>query len=291
MSIVFETVAGYEPLLSACGLDSLEAVFQWDRGERLDKPGLEPWRQRWRISLAGSGQGPETFYLKRFLYPPWRRQWDRWRQGHWLLSTAGVEWRNSCQLARAGIPAAEAVAFGQEMTGPWERRSFILLKSVRGTSLEKWVPQNLPALEKEADRALRRQRLDRLARFVASFHKAGFVHRDLYLAHIFLEPATTTPAGPEMEAFRLIDLQRVFRPWWRRQRWTVKDLAALHYSTPDDRISDGERLQFLARYVRVCGRSGQTRRLGSKVQAKARRVAAHQYRGQAPRTAGTSGKT
>ncbi len=40
---------GYESLLRANGLDSLEALISCSKGERLSKPGLETWRQRWRL--------------------------------------------------------------------------------------------------------------------------------------------------------------------------------------------------------------------------------------------------
>ena len=276
MSTVFQTAAGYERLLSACGLDSMEAVFRFDRGERLDKPGLEPWRQRWRICLAGPDQVAGTFYLKRFQDPPVRRQWHRWLQGQWPWGTAAVEWRNARDLAAAGIPAAEAVAFGQEMVGLWERRSFVLLRAVEGTSLERWVPGNLPPRGRQTDWDHRRARVESLARFVASFHGAGFVHRDLYLSHVFIESGGGTPSGSAVEGYRLIDLQRVFRPRWRARRWVVKDLAALHFSTPADSLSTWERLRFLVRYVQTCGRFGPARKLARSVQAKARRMAAHQ---------------
>jgi hypothetical protein len=291
MSTIFEKVAGCEPLLSACGLDSMDALFQWDKGQRLDKPGLEPWRQRWRAALSLPGGEPVTFYLKRFRSPPLRRQFARWLHGNWFLSTAGVEWRNARELTRAGVPVAESAAFGQEMAGPWEQRSFILIREVAGLSLERWLPVHLPPPAQETDLARRRNLLEGLALFVGGFHRAGFVHRDLYLSHIFIQPLTDPfgsvrgrsglggangGAGGPHDEFRLIDLQRVFRPRWRRRRWVVKDLAALHYSTPADRVSLAERLRFLCRYVRACGQLGTARQLAEAVGAKASRIAAHE---------------
>lgn len=270
MNTVFQTAVGCERLLSGCGLDDLDAVFRWHQGERLDKPGLEPWRQRWRIALGHQASAAEVLYLKRFLNPPLKRQCARWLEGNWRLSTAGIEWRNAQDLAAAGIPAAEAVAFGQEMMGPWERRSFVVLRAVEGTSLEKWVPRYLSRTSAGADEQQRRERIDRLARFVAEFHRAGFVHRDLYLSHVFLESRIGKPGESQCEGYRLIDLQRVFRPRWRLCRWVVKDLAALHYSTPADCVTTTERLRFLARYVRCCTRFGSARRLAAKVHAKTR---------------------
>jgi len=276
MGDAFQIAPGWETLLAAHGLCELAAVFNWRRGERLDKAGLESWRQRWRISLPDRGGFEQSLYLKRFDHPPVRRQVQRWRSGHRGLSTAGIEWTNARLLAGAGICAAEPIAFGEQMTGPWERRSFILLGEVPGEALERWLPVHLPPADQEANVRRRRAVADRLARFVAAFHAAGFVHRDLYLSHVFIRPAVP-PADDQAttrdETFCLIDLQRVFRPRWRRRRWVVKDLAALNYSAPADRVGRGERLRFLCRYVRRCGRFGSARRLARLVDAKTSRIA------------------
>lgn len=262
MATRFEVHPGEEARLARHGLVALDDFFRLSSGRRLDKAGLESWRQRWRLDLPEEG-GRLTCYLKRFLRPPLRRQWERWREGHWSLGTAGVEWRNAQLLAAAGIAAVSPVAFGQEMFGPWERRSFVLSREVPGESLERWLPAHVPPAERDPDPARRRGRLNALADFIGRFHRAGFVHRDLYLSHVFMAD----------EAFRLIDLQRVFRPKWRWRRWVVKDLAALHFSTPADRVGRLERLRFLVRYVRTCGRCGPARPLARLIENKARRMA------------------
>ena len=270
MGVIFDVAPGYEQLLARHGLRDIEAVFGWSSGDRLDKPGLERWRQRWRITLQGDA-AQHTVYLKRFDHPPLRRQLQRWRSGASSLSTAGMEWANARLLAQAGIQAAEPIAFGQQMAGLWERRSFIMLREVRGTSLERWVPASLPPVDQETDLQRRRRRLDRLARFVAAFHAAGFVHRDLYLSHVFIQPAAAEDGIGEPgkdDEFALIDLQRVFRPGWRHRRWVVKDLAALDYSTPADRVDRQERLRFLCRYVRECRHFGFARQLAKPIAAK-----------------------
>jgi len=271
--------AEHRSLLCRYGLGSLGAVFAWQTGQRLDKPGLEAWRQRWRIRLSDGETEPveRTFYLKRFEHPPFRRQLQRWRQGHFMLSTAGIEWRNARLLAAANVATAEPVAFGHAMLGPWERRSFVLLGEVEGESLEQWVPKYLSPADRESDLRRRRALVDELARFVARFHASGFVHRDLYLSHLFIRNVEAgVPAHSSGGvAFTLIDLQRAFRPSWRRRRWVVKDLAALHYSTPADRLGRFERLRFLCRYTRACGRFGSARYLAPRIEAKAARIARH----------------
>jgi len=271
-----EVAENHRVLLNSSGLMSLPDFFNCRAGQRLDKPGLESWRQRWRLRLESpDGQG-RTFYLKRFERPPLRRQWERWQSGIFRLSAAGIEWQNAKRLARAGICAARPAAFGQQMAGPFELRSCVLLGEVPGESLERWVPQHLPPPDDDPCPAGRRRLLDGLARFIARFHEAGFVHRDLYLSHVFVDPqvACGTKGRDGTDGlFWLIDLQRVFRPRWRSRRWVVKDLAALDLSTPPDRVNRWDRLRFLSRYVRHCSRFGSARLLAAKVGAKSARMA------------------
>lgn len=280
----FQVADGFESLLRSAGLGSLSALFAWNSGERLDKAGLEGWRQRWRIRLTDAHGAPWTLYLKRFDRPPLRRQWERCRL-HSRMSTAGIEWQNARDLANMGVRAAQPVAFGEQMVGPMERRSAILLGEAPGMSLERWVPARLTPADADPDPAKRRRRLDGLARFVARFHAAGFVHRDLYLCHVFFDEEAFEKAAARASdgtdannhkteaAFCLIDLQRVFRPRWRKRRWIVKDLAALDFSTPLDRVTRRERLRFLCRYVRDCPRFGTARLLARRIAARTARTA------------------
>lgn len=278
MSEAFEIAPGWESLLRSHGLADLGTVLAWNTGDRLDKPGLESWRQRWRIRLMDDAGRVRTLYLKRFLRPPLGRQLERWRAGRWDLSTAGIEWSNARTLAEVGVTAVEAVAFGQRMAGPWEQASFVLLAEAPGESLERWVPAHLPPEDRDPTPQVRRNRLEALARFVARFHRAGFAHRDLYLCHVFMEEEADETASPRGAAgcsrFRLIDLQRVFPPRWRRRRWVVKDLAALNYSTPLERVGTRERLRFLCRYVRECDRYGPARLLARLVAERTKRTIA-----------------
>ena len=253
-----------EPLLRANGLGDFESWFTWNTGERLSKAKLPSWRQRWRIALRDEQGETHTFDLKRFVNPPFRERLRRRLEGSSRLSTAGMEAQNARELREAGVSATRVAACGEQMQGGRELRSFILLAEVPGESLEKWVPRELPPVQRETDPQLRRARLDALARLIARLHTAGFVHRDLYLSHVFInvndEPDNT---------YTLIDLQRVFTPVpWRRRRWVIKDLAALDASTPTDRVGVRERLRFLARYVRQCPHFGTAHALAARIAAR-----------------------
>jgi len=267
--VTFWIAPDYEDVLTWHSMADMLSFIADHHGLRLDKAGLAGWRQRWRIRFDGPAgrQSGWTCYLKRFTSPPFSAQWGRWLEGRPFDSTAGIEWGNARELAKAGIDAVIPIAFGQVMVGPWEKRSFILLAEVQGESLEQWVPWHLAPSRRERRWEIRHRRLDQLAELVARLHKAGFVHRDLYLCHIFI----TTDGG--QDRLTLIDLQRVFRPRWRRRRWIIKDLAALNFSTPVDRVGRFERLRFLCRYLRYRGEIGSVRSLVRWIDAKTRRMA------------------
>jgi hypothetical protein len=106
-----------------------------------------------------------------------------------------------------------------------------------GISLERWCAGNTRLLPPAV--------LHEVAVLVAKFHALGLAHRDLYLSHIFGDGLDT--AAPQLT---LIDLQRVVRLRGRR-RWLVKDLAALHHSTPEGSVSPRDRLRWFKRYLHL----------------------------------------
>ena len=258
----------YAVVLQHNGLTTFSSAFQFTGGESLDKPGLATWRQRYRVILRDLSNDHHTVYLKRYVRPPIGQQFRRIFRGRPRDSTAGQEWRTIIRLAAAGIPVPAPVAFGQEMRGWFERRSFLLLEAVAGTSLESWMPENW---QRCAARETARRQHDfvrRLARHVAALHAAGFVHRDLYASHIFVR---------HDEGFTFIDLQRVFRPRWRRTRWVIKDLAALSFSTAAF-AAPTDRLRFWREYVRAVRRERWFRALPARIEAKAQRIRQHDAR-------------
>ncbi len=267
-------VARYQAMLRACGLDSLEALFGGLDFELLSKPGLEPWRERFRLTLEHEGLR-RTLYLKRFIEPPAsaRRTVRASRTG--ASSLAGMEWAWMNRLRRDRIGCAEPVAFGEELDGARERRSAILTAAVPGRSLETWV-----SLWSEDDRATVRGLLAPLADLVSRLHRLGYVHRDLYLSHVFWDSARPTDGSPASVdgPLALIDLQRVIRPRGLVMRWTVKDLAALNFSTPAGVATAADRIRWLKCYLGVPKLDGRGKRLAYRVIGKTLRIARHERR-------------
>ena len=163
--------------------------------------------------------------------------------------------------ARAGVPVAR-IAFTGRARG---------LGSVVGTF------DLAPA--RPLDDLLREGRLDAdgataalraTVRAAAALHAARLHHHDLYLNHVFVDPADPTRAT-------LIDLERTTSHHGLLGRAVVKDLAAIHATIPDAAASCAARVRLLACYL-------EARRfpiwsllgpLTRRVVAKAARIRAH----------------
>lgn len=229
--------AGAAAFLREAGLDSLDALFQARDAESLDKPGLSKWRERLRLRVEDAS-GSRVLYLKRFKNPPNSVKRDIRRADNGAGSVAGVEWTWLRILAAAGIACPRAIAYGDEFLRGREVRSVVLMAAVPGRSLYV-LTQN----EHFSSRIDFGDLLHDVAELVAKLHGHGYVHRDLYLSHLYYD-------GPSSEKrLHLIDLQRVLKPAWRAQRWIVKDLASLNYSTPDHVLGATRRIRWLVDYL------------------------------------------
>lgn len=255
------------------GLTSLDALFACDDIEPLTKPGLDAWRERFRLVLSGPDGGTRTLYMKRFNRPPRRAERIRRRTCPGARSAAGVEWYWMRELARDGIPCPRPVALGERVEGRREIRSAVIAEGVPGESLERWAQQRVKAASDSSDRRELHRLIGGVADLIRAFHRAGYIHRDLYLSHIFYDPK-----GASARWLWLIDLQRVMRPRWCRRRWIDKDLAALNYSTPAGVASTSDRLRWFKRYCGLAKLDAIAKGAIRRVAAKTRRIARHDRR-------------
>ncbi|MCO6437467.1 MAG: hypothetical protein J5J06_10300 [Phycisphaerae bacterium] len=259
----------YVETLTSAGLNCADAFFGAIEGQALNKPGLDSWRQRLRLQLDHSGRQVD-FFLKRFFDPPFRALREVRRSGSGARSVAGVEWCWMQQLSSAGIACPKPVALVEQFMDGRESRSAVLMRTVPGQSLERWAQR---WVDSGVEYLIRRMLIERTADFIARLHDCGFVHRDLYLSHIFWNDDNAGEGD-----LWLIDLQRLFRTRWRRRRWIIKDLASLDFSTPPALISRTDRIRWLKRYLDVPKLDRFARRLARAVAAKGKRIAARDAR-------------
>jgi tRNA A-37 threonylcarbamoyl transferase component Bud32 len=207
--------------LSERGLDSVDGAFPYGEGQDLEKPGLEH-RRRTRLEITGANDTVHELYLKRYEDEGfWRKVCRRLIYGRGK-SPGTCEFDNIRAVGAAGVPTMQEIICGQQGGLLSRCRSYIIVTAVPGRSLEKCASELLAA-DPAAGPAL----AVKLGRLAAALHGHGFVHRDFYACHIFVNGS----AGHGMDLY-LIDLARVFKPRWRKFRWRVKDLAQLRYSMP-----------------------------------------------------------
>ncbi|MCD4825960.1 MAG: lipopolysaccharide kinase InaA family protein [Phycisphaerae bacterium] len=202
------------------GLDTVVGAFAYEGGDDLSKPGLGH-RRRTRLSFTDSQGSGREMYMKRYAPLPLARRLRRFFTGRASQSEARTEFENIRAVRLAGVPTMREIVYGVEKDLLGVKRSYIIVGAVPGDALERVGEEFVSRRDADLD-----ELTDRLVKLVRRLHEAGFVHRDLYAAHIFLHEHS---GGFDLN---LIDLARIFKPSLRKFRWRVKDLAQLKYSMP-----------------------------------------------------------
>lgn len=154
---------------------------------------------------------------------------------------AQPEWEALTKLQALGIPSLIPVAFGKRGRNPATQQSFIVTRELRDViQLDHYFEQYSVAIK------TRRAILHRLAAIARDLHGAGINHRDFYLCHFMLKPASLEAGGsPELY---VIDLHRAQCRVQVPLRWLIKDLGALYFSAMNLGFSQREGLRFLRVY-------------------------------------------
>jgi len=263
------------PWLQRAGINGFDDVFRYEGGDRLDKPGLAPHKQRIRMVLTNDKGRKRTLYLKRFNRPPLMDQLRRIRECGLRSSSGWREMHFIKRLSQLGIPTPRGLAFGQWMKGILEDRSFGITGEIKGESLEKLSEGILAGTASVPTWVDRREIIRQLALIAARLHRHGLFHRDLYLCHVFL--CRNADGGIVL---RLIDLARMIeRKKGANRRWQIKDLAALDYSAPTGLVTRADRLRFLYDYSgetpRDANRKTRLRDIIQSVNVRVRKMARH----------------
>lgn len=251
----------YADLLRTNGLTTFAALAGYGSGDvarQIDS------RITSRIVLHDP-TGPHAFYLKRHDLASFGEYFLPLLHGRWPIVGAANEWNAILRFRAVGIPTMEPVALGVH-----GRRSLLVTKSLDGyRPLLDWlrdeVADGLPP-----DPAAVRRLIDELADITRVMHETGLHHQDFYLNHLLI------PIGDEIGGIRVIDLGRVRQTRRLGNRWIIKDLAQLDYSSR--LLSCRDRLRFLRAYLgRPLTRSDRRmiRRISRKSQAIDRHTRKH----------------
>ncbi|KPX34981.1 MULTISPECIES: lipopolysaccharide kinase InaA family protein [Pseudomonas syringae group] len=217
-----------QPLLARHHLADFESLWNI-RLDAVDEPntGRGGWSSVFRLDLDGQG-----FYLK--------------RQSNYLTHTLhhpfgepsfSREFRNISRYRKLGIPALQAVFYGEQKV-EGEHRAILMTRALDGwTDLDELLLQwsSLAAGERLAV-------LQACGRLAHTLHGAGQVHGCFYPKHIFLRPG-----GAGYQA-QLIDLEKT-RPVIFGKRDLARDLEPLLRRAQV--WNESERRELLAAYLQA----------------------------------------
>jgi len=254
----------YKTALSKLGLTSIDAIFSFNAAKNLVKNNLAPFRSRLQFQIDSPSV---TVFLKRYDSPPILVQLRNWLAARRRISCGLFDLEPTNKLAAAGINTPKIIAYGEQWSIFFEKRSFIITEKIPDAeALERKLPDCFRKTPTAENLKQRRNFISQLASFIRRFHQTGYCHRDLYFSHIFYDNRGN---------FYLIDLARVFKPVFWRQRFQIKDIAQVYYSAPAKYFSRTDRLRFYLAYTRVKKLTKKDKIFIRKVISKVERMAQH----------------
>lgn len=216
------------------GQDPLDTAFAL-RGEVFrDVPG----RRTLRVQIDH-----QHFFVKLHYGVGWKEVLKNWLQLKRPVIGAINEYETCRDLAELGIPAPVPAAFAQTNGSIARQRSFVLCDELTNfTSLEDLT---LPWLDEPPTPQLRHRLLYAVAEFARSYHGHGFIHRDFYICHLLAQNDCLAEGKVRLA---VLDLHRARRFERVPERWLLRDLAALLYSTLDLGYTRADWLRFVRLY-------------------------------------------
>jgi heptose I phosphotransferase len=271
----------FRPALQAAGLATFDALMNLEGGEPYREV---PGRTTVRIELPCPAGGAHALYVKRYTRGPCGAGLRRLLGRGGAHSAADQELRNIYRVIDAGIPAMRWVALGEERPGgPAAQKSLLVTEEIAGaTQVDDYCEAAFGRDRSPQATAARRRLVLAVARLARRFHQAGLVHRDFYLCHFLVRPVEG--AAP---ALHLIDLARLTQHrGGPAERWIVKDLAALLYSSWPSAATGirspvftrTDAVRFAREYFQAPQLGAAHKRLIRRIAAKAQRMARHEDR-------------
>lgn len=221
----------------------------------MDSRGMEVVRalpDRANRRLGTSEDGQPLFFVK--VFPATKSGW----------SPAMRELAAIDLFQRAGILVNRLAAYAEDV----DKGSMVAVKTARGEPLDDLLRRGVSVAER---RALAVQS----ARIWRRMRECGLRHRDAYPCHLFVAPWDGEALRFEL---RFIDMTRAGKAPFPKERWFVKDAAALWHGLPRPPVTRTDAVRWLREYFRIERLDARAKRFARRVAAKERRIAARQAR-------------
>lgn len=184
-------------------------------------------RKTLRFMLNG-----KSYFAKLHEGVGWKEIFKNILQCRWPVIGAQQEWRAIQRFKQLGVPTMNLMGYGQRGWNPAHLQSFVITEELVNTiSLEDFCRNWLthpPTL------LLKRKLIAVLAKIARTLHQHGINHRDFYICHfLLLLSAGQEKISPDAITLYVIDLHRAQIRKRTPQRWVIKDIAGLYFSSFD----------------------------------------------------------
>ena len=188
------------------------------------------------------------------------------------------EWDGIHHLTKLGVDTMTVSAYGTKGINPAAKQSFIVTEALpTQLHLEEFCAswkEQAPKTKKEI--RLKRWLLKKVIDTSRTMHQSGMNHRDFYLCHFFLHAVyENDDLLSEQSKLFVIDLHRIQLRNKTPQRWLVKDIAALYFSSMDIGLSKRDLFRFIKGYSDKPLRAilnGRDMRFWNKVEKRAKKM-------------------
>lgn len=203
-------------------------------------------RRTLRFELGG-----KRYFLKAHYGVGWKEIFKNLLQLKLPVLGARNEWLAIQRLEQLGVETMTLVGYGERGSNPARKQSFVITEALEETaSLEDFCgawEQNPPRTA--AGIRLKRELIRRIARVSRLMHTHGINHRDYYICHFLLDVSVDVLAvPPDSLRLSLIDLHRVQLRRHTPQRWVVKDIGGLYFSSMRIGLTRRDLYRFMIEY-------------------------------------------
>ena len=186
--------------------------------------------------------GEQFYFIKQHHGIGWRELLKNLLQARLPVCSAKNEWQANHALQQLGISVPKILGYGLRGKKPSRMHSFVLMEEVKHTcTLEDLM---LTWRTSPPDFNCKRNFIKKVASIARLMHAANYTHRDFYLCHFLLR----TMHHKNSPDICLIDLHRARKRICNKQRWIIKDLAGLYFSSLGGGLTARDYLRFIYYY-------------------------------------------
>ncbi len=234
-----QTPAGHDVILRDELIDSWKGQDVFSLMENMQGTIAREMKDRQTLRFEMNGRG---YYRKWHRGVGWPEVIKNLLQLRLPVLGASNEWNALNKLRALNIPSLIPVAYGVRGKNPARQQSFIVTRELTDViQLDHFFEQYSVGIK------AKRRILAGLARIARELHAAGINHRDFYLCHFMLKTTFIADQEQAPEIY-LVDLHRAQLRPRVPERWLIKDLGGLLFSSLNLRFSQRDYCYFMRIY-------------------------------------------